>query len=215
MSVPDPSKKDGMQVLKYAFDDATGSLRTNATLTADGAEVEISHSDDSIKIGDGTDFLAINADGSINANISAVALPTGASTSAKQDTQTTALGSILSELQAKADLTETQPVSVVSLPLPSGASTSANQTTTHTKLDTLHTDLSTMNSSVAGTTKEQVLAANDAVATFTWSDFGLSTQRLASIDYDSATVGYTATKTFAYTNVGGVYRLDSATWSVS
>lgn len=34
-------------------------------------EIVISHLDDSIKIGDGVDFLAINADGSINANIAA------------------------------------------------------------------------------------------------------------------------------------------------
>lgn len=43
------------------------------------------------------------------------------STSAKQD-------ELLVELQKKADLTETQPVSVASLPLPSGCATSANQT---------------------------------------------------------------------------------------
>lgn len=49
-------------------------------------------------------------------------LPDGASTSAKQDI-------LLTELQLKADLTETQPVSAASLPLPSGASTSAKQDT--------------------------------------------------------------------------------------
>jgi hypothetical protein len=47
---------------------------------------------------------------------------TGFATSAKQDT-------LLTELQLKADLTETQPVSAASLPLPSGAATSANQQT--------------------------------------------------------------------------------------
>jgi len=45
---------------------------------------------------------------------------TGLATSAKQDI-------LLTELQLKADLTETQPVSAASLPLPSGASTSALQ----------------------------------------------------------------------------------------
>ena len=45
---------------------------------------------------------------------------TGFATSAKQDT-------LLAELQLKADLTETQPVSAASLPLPSGASTAAKQ----------------------------------------------------------------------------------------
>lgn len=47
---------------------------------------------------------------------------TGYATSAKQDI-------LLTELQLKADLTETQPVSVASLPLPSGAATAANQQT--------------------------------------------------------------------------------------
>lgn len=40
-------------------------------------------------------------------------------------TQTT-LAALLTELQAKADLTETQPISVASLPLPSGAATEAS-----------------------------------------------------------------------------------------
>lgn len=44
----------------------------------------------------------------------------GQATSAKQDL-------LLAELQLKADLTETQPVSAASLPLPSGAATSAKQ----------------------------------------------------------------------------------------
>ena len=40
------------------------------SITVDAADLDIrdlSHSQDSVKIGDGTDFLAINADGSINA----------------------------------------------------------------------------------------------------------------------------------------------------
>ena len=48
-------------------------------------------------------------------------------TTAKQDT-------LLTELQLKADLTETQPVSAASLPLPAGAATSAAQATLLTEL---------------------------------------------------------------------------------
>lgn len=58
-------------------------------------------------------------------------------------TQTT-LAALLTELQLKADLSETQPVSAASLPLPTGAATEAKQdsgitqaTSTNTKLDTL------------------------------------------------------------------------------
>jgi hypothetical protein len=43
---------------------------------ADGVnvEVDLSHVDDSVKIGDGTDFLAVNADGSINSVVTATNL---------------------------------------------------------------------------------------------------------------------------------------------
>jgi hypothetical protein len=37
-------------------------------------EVDLSHIDDSVKIGDGTDFLLVNADGSINAIVAATDL---------------------------------------------------------------------------------------------------------------------------------------------
>ncbi len=47
-------------------------------------------------------------------------LPSGAASEAKQD-------DIITELERKADLTETQPISVEELPLPSGAATSVRQ----------------------------------------------------------------------------------------
>lgn len=55
-------------------------------------------------------------------------------------TQTT-LAALLTELQLKADLSETQPVSAASLPLPTGASTSANQTTANASLSALENKL--------------------------------------------------------------------------
>ena len=87
-----------------------------------------------------------------------VSLPTGAATSALQTTGNSSLSSIdgklttlnakdfatqttlaalLTELQLKADLTDTQPVSVASLPLPSGAATSADQTTANNSLSSI------------------------------------------------------------------------------
>ena len=51
--------------------------------------------------------IAVDANGKLE--VGASALPTGAATSAKQDT-------LLTELQLKADLTETQPVSLASVP---------------------------------------------------------------------------------------------------
>lgn len=55
----------------------------------------------------------VNADGTLSTTAAA-----GGATEAKQD-------AIIAELQLKADLTETQPVSATSLPLPSGAATEA------------------------------------------------------------------------------------------
>jgi hypothetical protein len=61
------TKLDANQVIKRAYDEATGRLRTDAVLNAAGAEIELSAADgDSVSISDGTDTLAVNADGSIN-----------------------------------------------------------------------------------------------------------------------------------------------------
>jgi hypothetical protein len=57
--------------------------------------------------------------------VTLASLEAKASTEAKQDVEITALGSLLTELALKADLTETQPVSVASLPLPTGSATEA------------------------------------------------------------------------------------------
>ena len=72
MSAPAPSNKDGQQVLKYAFDDATGRLRTDAVISPDGHDLEIHYQDDSIAIGDPTTdtIMTVNPDGSTNVRMS-------------------------------------------------------------------------------------------------------------------------------------------------
>jgi len=58
MAAPPKSKLDANQVLQSSFDDATGELRVNASLSVGGGtEVIINHADDSIKIGDGTNLI--------------------------------------------------------------------------------------------------------------------------------------------------------------
>lgn len=79
-----PSKLDGHQVLQHSFDDATQTLRTTATatiVTPPDIEVNIDHVNDSIKIGDGTDLMAVNPDGSINTVTSGPGTPTIANVS--------------------------------------------------------------------------------------------------------------------------------------
>ena len=66
------------------------------------------------------EFGVAHTAGVLQTIINSSALPSGASTEAKQD-------DLITELQLKADLTETQPVSAASLPLPSGAATAAKQ----------------------------------------------------------------------------------------
>lgn len=73
-------------------------------------------------------------------------------TTAKQDL-------LLTELQLKADLTETQPVSAASLPLPAGASTSALQTTGNTSLSSIDTKTPALGQALAATSVPVILPA--------------------------------------------------------
>ncbi len=73
------------------------------------------------------------------------------------------------------------------------------------------TDGTLLASTSQSTTSEQVIDADDTVQTYTWLDFGTTTERLSTLVYTSATVGSTVTDTFAYTLVGSSYRLDTIT----
>lgn len=102
---------------------------------------------DRTRIGDGTNQWNMNASGEglvhdadALAELQAISAIDFA-TEAKQDIQITALGSLLTELQLKADLTETQPVSLASIPLAAGAATEAKQDTTITAIGSLLTEL--------------------------------------------------------------------------
>lgn len=68
MSTP-ISKQDANQVLRLAFDDATGRLKTDAEVTATIGTVDVAidaAGGDNISISDGTNTLSVNPDGSIN-----------------------------------------------------------------------------------------------------------------------------------------------------
>jgi len=57
MAAPTPSKLDFQQVLQGSFDEATGSLRVDATVNIGSITVDLSHTTDSVRLGDGTVFL--------------------------------------------------------------------------------------------------------------------------------------------------------------
>lgn len=115
---------------------------------------------DSQRVGDGSgNYMAVNAaqeatvrDGDAITELQAILakILAAPSTEAKQDTVITALGTLLTELQLKADLTETQPVSIAaSMPLPTGAATEAKQDTAITALNGITTPSDTQPISAA------------------------------------------------------------------
>jgi hypothetical protein len=133
MSAPPPSQKDGQQVLKYAFDDASGKLRVNATISPSGTDLEIHHEDDSIAIGTPTELFTATDVGpkvALDVNVAQTVLPPGAATSALQTTGNTSLASI-----------DTKLTSPLTINLPPGASTSALQTTGNTSLASIDSKL--------------------------------------------------------------------------
>lgn len=63
--------------------------------------------------------------------------------------------------------------------------------------------------------RQQILAAHDRNQDITYADFGTKNQRITQIDYTSATFsGITARKTLTYTLVGTRYRRDSIDWTL-
>jgi hypothetical protein len=87
MSSPPPSNKDGQQVLRYAFDDASGTLRTTAVLEPGTIDLEIHYVDDSIAIGDPAtnNILGITANNEAKVDLTSVggaAITEGQKTSA-------------------------------------------------------------------------------------------------------------------------------------
>lgn len=73
MSAPAPSRLDANQVLQGSYDEATGRLRTDSLATVVNADIDVSldATEDNVAIADPDgDFLAVNADGSINVVLS-------------------------------------------------------------------------------------------------------------------------------------------------
>ena len=67
MPAPKPSSFDGNQVLQHAFEEASGRLRVDATLSPGGtSEIIINHTDDSIQLGDGTNLVGTNYGTAVN-----------------------------------------------------------------------------------------------------------------------------------------------------
>lgn len=97
-----------------------------------------------------------------------VGLPSGAATSAKQDTLNTTLGTLATQTTLAAVLSALQgtlAVSAASLPLPSGAATSANQSTGNTSLASI---LSALQGTLSVNLAQRLDAANDNITVAKW-----------------------------------------------
>lgn len=113
MSGPDnDSKLNADLVLRRAFDEASGRIKTDAEVSATIGSVDVvidAATGDNIAISDGVNVLEVNPDGSINTEID----KTGLATDTLQTAGNNKLDDILTELELKANLTDTQPVGVV------------------------------------------------------------------------------------------------------
>lgn len=132
------------------------------TVNADGSintNVAISHTSDSVRLGNGTDFLTSTTVGpakTLDVTVKEAALPLGAASEATLSTISglmstlngieTAANALLTSIDTKV-LTDTQlraspvAISASSLPLPTGAATSANQTTANASLASIDSKL--------------------------------------------------------------------------
>lgn len=91
---PGMSPKDGNQVLRAVMDDANNRLRVDAVISPSGHDLEINYQDDSIAIGDpnSNNILAINPDGSINANVTVSPAASGSSINIYNEVSGVAIG---------------------------------------------------------------------------------------------------------------------------
>ena len=110
----------------------------------------------------------------------------GIDASADVDSILTALTALITELQGKADLSETQPVSAASLPLPVNAATSALQTTLNTELQ-----------KKANLTDTQPVSAASLPLPANAATSGLQTTLIQNVGAQSDTPATTNTGTFS------------------
>ena len=216
MSAPDPSRLDANQVLQGAYDEANGRLRTDSTATIVNADIDVQldSADDNVAIAspDG-DFLEINADGSINVNVSGTVDVTGSEVS----------------VSGTVDVEVTSPVAISGTVDVSGSTVSISGTVPVSITEPLLTTIDqpiyvggTINGQYSGqkfgfvyNSKQQILDSHDRIADFIYADFGTKNQRITEIEYTSATFpGITVKRTFTYTLVSGKYKRDNEIWSL-
>lgn len=229
-------------------------------------EILISHTDDSIRLGDGVSLFTGSIVGpKVGLDVSILNQISGYAT---EVTLASIVALLAGSLSVTGPLTDTElraapvPVSLASSPLPSGAATEVKQDDQITELQAIKTAVQSIDNGIPATLgqqtsansmsvvlssdqpaltiaepimtegsddgtvsgtkfgfvynlKQQVLAAHDRTAAYTYADFGTKTERVTQVDYTSSTFsGNTIRRTFNYTPSGNSYRMDSEVWTV-
>ncbi len=228
----------GITVANEAKVNDAGANATLLLIEGDTSAIQTSSASVDTKLTT-TNNLLTSIDGNLikadtdNVTVVSSTLPTGASTSALQTAGNASLASIdtdidvalstrasqatsaaiLAELELKADLTETQPVSVASLPLPTGAATAALQTTGNTALSNIDTSLNNIEANIdvalsTRATEATLLSLNSKVTVVDTGNVTVSSSALPTGAATSAlqTTGNTSLATIAGwdTNSGAV-----------
>jgi hypothetical protein len=221
----------------------------NAIESTDGAlhvllqntelEINLDAATDSVAIGDGTNLLSVNANGSINVE--------GPLTDAElraSPISTTISGTVTTNGLTDAEL-RASPVPVSSDALTdaelrafpisvTGSVSTGGLTNAELRASPVDVNLSGEPIKISGTEngqpggpeftfvnniRSQILAGKDRQQDITYADFGTKNQRITQITYTAPSIGsgpgYTAIKTFSYTLVSNRYRRDSIDWTIT
>lgn len=193
-------KYDYPQVLRSVFEPEDNILRVKVISGGGGGggelEVLINHVEDSIRLGDGNNFLTSTTVGPkialdvnlINANLDVtIQNPSIAVTGPLTNAELRA-----SPLEVNANLDE--PLKI-----------SGTEDGTQTGIEF----------TFVNNLRLQILASKDRDQVITYADFGTKNQRITQIDYIAPSISTSiARKTFSYTLVGTRYRRDNITWSI-
>lgn len=229
-----------------AISDGTDTLLVNAdgSINVNPGNLIISHLDDSIKLGDGTNLITSTTIGlktALDVNV--------INANSDQATETT-LQSVLTELTQKtepsdaqnirplSDATDSISVPAIDAKLPTlGQKPSSGSISVTLASDQLldvnmeaFTGAQPDNVQLVGSLDgsktgakfgyvnnvvQQILASHDRDQQIAYADFGTKNQRITNIDYTSPTFsGVTARKNITYTLIGNKYRRDSITWVI-
>lgn len=208
---------DGQVLKGYYYNIYSGSFEKGIDLDA---------AQDNVAISDGTDVLAINADGSINVGNTVTVQATDldirdlAFATDKVDVSGSSVTVSATDLDIR-DLTHVSD----SIKIGDGtdflavnADGSINVKIEEPLITTIQ---GTEDGNPASTPfylvynkRAQILDSHDRIANFIYADFGTKNQRIIQIDYTSATFpGTIIRRVFNYTLVGNNYRRDNEIWS--